>query len=33
MLNISHMDLTVRNDYGEICLANLSKQLASTSNW
>ena len=32
MLNISHVDLTVHNDYGGICLANLSKQLGNTSN-
>ena len=33
MLNISHEDLTMYSDYGEICLANLGKPLARTSNW
>ena len=33
MLNISHVDLTVHNDYSGICLEYLSKQLANTSNW
>ena len=33
MMNISQVDLTVRNGYGGIGLANLTKQLASTPNW
>ena len=31
--HISRVYLTVHNDYSGICLANLTKQLASTPNW